>query len=402
MPEADPEAVEDESPVQAAGTEGPPEAEPREEAAEQEQAESPAAPIVRDLERAIGCPVVVYYGRGTMHQVDADPLYRLLAAMGTPERLALVIHSPGGDPDAAHLLSEMLHQFTEHLDVFVPADGAYSAATLLALSADSLWMGPSSELSPIDPQVAVDPRLLIPTLDPQSPILRDDIIHVPAHVIRDFLELSGVTPPRGGRVSNVDTDRLKQLLSPLLNPWILGWYERADKVSRYYAKLALETYLLRGEDDAQGQADRIVTTLMDDYASHEAGILRSPARKMGIPVKDCPSDAWDKLEELMGIYSLLPRNVVRLLETANGYELRTRARRTCAACGEASEANADFKFCPSCGNAFERHCGSCQGVVEADWAFCARCGARVVGDNRHDAASLTTKANGSVAAYTGS
>ena len=340
---------------------------------------SPGAAIIRKLEAATGTRVVVYHGRGSMSQVDTDPLYRLLDAIGHQPRLALVIRSPGGDPDAAHLLSGMLHQFTDHLDVFVSPEGAYSAATLLALSADTLWMGPSSELSPIDPQVAVDPRLLIPTVDPQSPVLRENTIYVPAHVIRDFLELSGVTPvpARGGRGHAVDTSRLKMLLEPLLNPWILGWYERTDKVSRYYAKQSLEDYLLRGVDDAEGRANRIVATLMDDYASHEAGILRGPARKMGIPVSDCPEDAWTALEEMTDLYGRLPRNIVRLLETADGFEARTRATRTCGSCSNDSEASPDYDYCPSCGVAFERQCVRCKGALDSNWSFCARCGTSV-------------------------
>jgi hypothetical protein len=47
----------------------------------------------------------------------------------------------------------------------------------------------------------------------------------------------------------------------------------------------------------------------------------------------------------------------------------------CVACGTA--VRGDLAFCPQCGSARRRLCGSCRRPVEADWSHCAHCGAKL-------------------------
>jgi RNA polymerase subunit RPABC4/transcription elongation factor Spt4 len=47
----------------------------------------------------------------------------------------------------------------------------------------------------------------------------------------------------------------------------------------------------------------------------------------------------------------------------------------CAKCG--AMAKRTFAFCPSCGEALQPACPSCRRAVEAQWANCAYCGARL-------------------------
>jgi hypothetical protein len=107
-------------------------------------------------------------------------------------------------------------------------------------------MGLSSELGPIDPQVPIDLRVIFPSPDPD--LFGDDpFSFVPSRVIRDFLEWAGViVNGRGERESSVDLQRLGQVVEKTLNPWVLGWYERSDKVSRLYATDGLVGHLLNG------------------------------------------------------------------------------------------------------------------------------------------------------------
>ncbi|MHB1468467.1 MAG: zinc ribbon domain-containing protein [Solirubrobacteraceae bacterium] len=351
----------------------PADGEPTDEAAEPGEEPSPAAPTLEALEQELGFRLIVYWAqpRASMAQSDAAPMHTLLEQMGHQEQLGLVLGSSGGDSDAAHVLSSALHEYTDHLHIYIPK-GAYSAATLLALSANTLWMGPSSEMSPIDPQVAIDRRFLVPSPDSDERAGDEEPVYVAAHAIRDFLELSGVTPSTNRPPA--DTKRLRDLLEPLLNPWILGWYEHADKASRFYAKEALTKYLLAGNDDAVARADTIIATLLDEYASHEAGILRGPARSMGIPVQDAPVTVWSKLKNLAEIYGALPPIISVLIETTEGHEARTVAMRTCEHCGGETLGRSDFHFCPMCGAAFDPRCTHCGGVMIPQWRYCGRCG----------------------------
>lgn len=327
--------------------------------------------------------MLVYFGAPSyqIERGDVGPLYRLLQEMGPQDKAAVVIQSSGGDADTAHRLVALLREYIHDLHVYVPSYAA-SAATLFCLGADSLWMGPISELSPIDPQVPVDIRLLIPTADETqldvSP--SDATVPMPAHVIRDFLELTGVIETDTPNRPRVDASRLDSLLKPL-NPWILGWYERATKVSRLYATEALKKGLLRNASDAPSVARTVVHRLLDEHASHNASIVRAEARDLGIPVQDCPSDIWEELDKLSQYYDeVLQGGIVRIIETLEGFHaIPLRRQRPCPSCSELFEEDASFHYCPHCGTQFGKSCVQCgRPHLEDGWRFCPRCGEQIV------------------------
>ena len=66
--------------------------------------------------------------------------------------LDLLLQSPGGDIDKAENIVYMCRNRFSSFRVIVP-ESAKSAATLIALAADSIIMGYTSELGPIDPQI---------------------------------------------------------------------------------------------------------------------------------------------------------------------------------------------------------------------------------------------------------
>lgn len=75
---------------------------------------------------------------------DADP----------EQDLHLILDSPGGDGETAIRLIRSLQARCRELTVLIP-DQAKSAATLLALGAHRIVMGPTSDLGPVDPQFQV-------------------------------------------------------------------------------------------------------------------------------------------------------------------------------------------------------------------------------------------------------
>lgn len=68
--------------------------------------------------------------------------------------LDLVLHSPGGQAEAAESIMSYLRQRFDHIRVIVPL-AAMSAATMMALGADCIVMGQHSQLGPIDPQFSI-------------------------------------------------------------------------------------------------------------------------------------------------------------------------------------------------------------------------------------------------------
>ncbi len=68
--------------------------------------------------------------------------------------LDLVLHSPGGDAQAAESILEYLRTQFDHIRAVGPL-AAMSAATMVALGADEIVMGAHSQLGPIDPQFTI-------------------------------------------------------------------------------------------------------------------------------------------------------------------------------------------------------------------------------------------------------
>jgi hypothetical protein len=69
--------------------------------------------------------------------------------------LDLILHSPGGDADAAKAIMNYLRDMGfDPIRAIVPLS-AMSAATMMALSCDEILMGRHSQLGPIDPQFTI-------------------------------------------------------------------------------------------------------------------------------------------------------------------------------------------------------------------------------------------------------
>lgn len=110
-----------------------------------------------------GRPVIVYASGWLEGRPIPDPsivsvstrdvMGFMEAIHGLPRgQLDLIIHSPGGDPNAAQAIMQYLrHQGFDQIRAIVPIS-AMSAATMMALSCDEVLMGRHSQLGPIDPQ----------------------------------------------------------------------------------------------------------------------------------------------------------------------------------------------------------------------------------------------------------
>lgn len=79
------------------------------------------------------------------------------------DNLVVILHSPGGYIGPAQRIVETLRHHYEHVDFVVP-NYAYSAATILAMSGDAIWMDYYSRLGPIDPQVESRSGQVVPAL----------------------------------------------------------------------------------------------------------------------------------------------------------------------------------------------------------------------------------------------
>ncbi len=111
--------------------------------------------LIQHYQRDHSCNLVVLIDQITQ---DSITLFaELLHVLDRSQDLYLLLVSPGGDGGVAVRLARMAQGACRELVVIVP-ELAKSAATILALGAHSIVMGPTSDLGPIDPQILVSER----------------------------------------------------------------------------------------------------------------------------------------------------------------------------------------------------------------------------------------------------
>ena len=88
-------------------------------------------------------------------EINSDCLVEVQSALvnvDEQETLSLILTSPGGQIEYAFWIAKAIREQCGHLNVVVH-DRAKSAATLIALAADRIYLGQFGELGPLDPQV---------------------------------------------------------------------------------------------------------------------------------------------------------------------------------------------------------------------------------------------------------
>jgi ATP-dependent protease ClpP protease subunit len=115
--------------------------------------------LIRAIEEECGRRLVCYVsGRSaSIHRDDTVGFLEMLHNIQPGENIDLLLHTGGGDVDAAEKLVALVQATVAdaQLRVIIP-DFAKSAGTLMILGADALIMSDSSELGTIDPQIWVD------------------------------------------------------------------------------------------------------------------------------------------------------------------------------------------------------------------------------------------------------
>lgn len=112
------------------------------------------------LAKKINRNVICYYSgwqqgkNGSIDVNDSDMEGFMSAIKGTNKSkgLSLVLHTPGGDPNAAEAIMNYLRDiFNDDIEIIVP-HMAMSAGTMMACASKTIWMGKHSSLGPVDPQ----------------------------------------------------------------------------------------------------------------------------------------------------------------------------------------------------------------------------------------------------------
>jgi ATP-dependent protease ClpP protease subunit len=232
-------------------------------------------------------PVAVlgYISHDQLISNDIPVLGNVLRKLGEVHTLNLVLHSPGGDGTVVEKFVALCRTHCKRFRVVIPTE-AKSAATLIALGADEIVMGPPSEIGPIDAQVPIQVSGVRRYASAQSFIDARD------NLVKQYNE--AVT-------KNEDTGAILQMLASLDLPFIVEC-ERLMDFGRDVGKTLLEKYMFSRLSDKSSKANDTVKQLssVELHKVHGRTIDAATAKRdLGLKVRLCGYDDpfWNKVWE---------------------------------------------------------------------------------------------------------
>lgn len=195
-------------------------------------------------------------------------------------RIALVIDSDGGLAEDAFEIARLLQRHCKGFVAVVPRH-AKSAATLLALGADSIVLGEFVELGPLDVQIFDSEReTWISGLDEVQALER---LH--AFVLSSLDQTMFTMMARTGRKVATVLPHVTKLITDMTRPLFekvdvvrYAQMSRALKVGEEYTKRLLARKL------AKPEADRVARNLVENYPTHSFVIDVDEARQLGLQI----------------------------------------------------------------------------------------------------------------------
>ena len=214
----------------------------------------------------------------------------------------VILHSPGGSPDATERIVSVLRNRLDEVHFLVP-HSAYSAATMLALSGNSITMHKNATLGPIDPQID----------------------GVPAGAIKRGFE-------------NVE-EKLKSegpsalpAYIPLLEKYTLHLLERCNDFERLSKELVaqwLKNYMFAGQSK-QKTIDKAVSFFADNetHITHSRPLTYEKVKGLGLKIEVANDNLggllWESYILINGFLSVTP--FFKLYESDNGVSFGRQAQ----------------------------------------------------------------------------
>lgn len=236
--------------------------------------------------------------QGAICSNDVQAMYEVLRIVKPRRRITLFVKSNGGDGQSALRLIHLLREHCDHLRVLVPLECA-SAATMLALGADEIHMGPLAFLTPVD--TALD-----------HPLGPRDHHNETAFVGQDELERTITLWEKHSRTGDVNPF---QELFKYLHPLAIGAVDRATSLS---IRLCSEILQYHMKDVAQ--AECIAKALNADFPAHEYPITARRARALGLNTDKLDSALHEHLLSLNHLYSEMGQRAVTDYDERNYHD----------------------------------------------------------------------------------
>ena len=226
---------------------------------------------------------------------DVDGFTDLINSIKDSKSVDVLLHSPGGRPDATERIVTILRNRFEEVNFLIP-HSAYSAATMLALSGNSILLHHSATLGPIDPQIN----------------------GIPARSIkRGFEKIKE-------KIREEGPESLPAYI-PLIEKYsieLLELCEDSEKLSKELVTAWLKEYMFNNDKNATGKIKKAVDYFSDydKHLLHSRPLSLKKLEKFNLNIKFADPVLqellWEAYILLNGFFNMTP--FVKLYETLHG------------------------------------------------------------------------------------
>ena len=240
--------------------------------------------LIRDYQSRHGCSLIVVSDAIFGHSVVY--FEELLQGLSPDKDLHIMLNSPGGDGETAVRLVRSAQARCKELVVVLP-DQAKSAATLFALGANRILMGPFSDLGPVDPQLQLQGRNQL--------IAAKDIIAAVDEATAKVQASPETYALWASLLSDVTAIMVQQAKSALAR-------------SNDLLAEAIASNRVRTKEQCKSLAQALEEPLIKKPQSHAALFSADDARHCGLPVEDLDptGEHWQAVWRLWSRYLMIP------------------------------------------------------------------------------------------------
>jgi len=239
--------------------------------------------LARSLVRLRSSPLLVLYYHedgGAMLDTDVDDVYDAFRHRGwhsslPKAHLDILVHSLGGTPESAYRIAQVSRDFAKKVDFIIP-EYAWSAATLLTLSGDTIRMGSHATLGPIDVTVGL----------PENEVELASIEYYKRFVI-DCLKsvLQELGQQSEGYETDLETELLREMVSQV-SAINIGELYRMSEITSHYAKRLMTDYMFGESAQAEIVVPTIAEALVKGYPAHDFVLDYHMCSELGLKVEE--------------------------------------------------------------------------------------------------------------------
>jgi len=246
--------------------------------------------ILCKVEKVLDSPLLVYWNstRGSVCDNDVSALYEVMQRIGGKERFALFIKSNGGSGQAALRIVNLLRRYTKRLTALIPLECA-SAATMIAIGADDISMGPLAHLTAVDTSITHS----------LSPVDKDN-----RRVSVSLDELNRTVKLWKEETTKTDKNPYEALFQ-YVHPLVIGAIDRSESLSIRICEEILSYHIEETETIRQ-----ISNQLNSNYPSHDYPITLREARRIGLETNALDPQTNSLLLEMNKLYSEMGQDAI--------------------------------------------------------------------------------------------